>query len=101
MPSAPTAGSCGNALGRGKEYSVITGSGERGAESRHTTTAKPTRSRGERVIGRSFEAERYDSGSCVMMWRGAGGRKRAGCRVDATPPLAPLTIRYDRGITTV
>src|SRR5436309_16129246 len=56
IPSAPTAGSWGKALGRGRGYSTTTGSGERGAGSRQTTTAKAARRMGERVIGRSWRA---------------------------------------------
>src|SRR2546425_11905129 len=62
IPSAPTAGSWGKALGRGRGYSVITGSRERGAGSRHKTTANPTRIRGEWVMA-------------GIMARGGGGRK--------------------------
>src|SRR6267143_6989960 len=58
MPSAPTAGSCGNALARGSEYSMTEGAG-----AKHTITAKAARSRGERVmdgpLGRSA-----DDGTC-------------------------------------
>src|SRR3989442_2307171 len=74
MPSAPTAGSCGNALARGSEYSMTEGAG-----ARQSITANAARSRGERVmdgpLGRSA-----DDGTPVMIKR----PPPSWCRVRAT-----------------